>query len=202
MERQLIDFRSLRAVPLLPDEEGRGGLAAAGASAAALSLGQRLQRGPQLRQVLASAPSARGHLLVHRECLRPQNESLFEPSNVSLLFAQNEGECGKGDASRCGRSQGCCSDYCCDKKYADAFAKLPCDAESGLGNSFCQSMRLGDYCCPAKGGSPNASATCCDTNPNPPTQSPSVGDGRGAASMAAAALPALAVSALLGLILA
>jgi len=89
-----------------------------------------------------------------QECFRHHDKRMV---NRGLCFdevkdCQNAKECSKGYE--------CCGGTCCEEKYYQQFAKLPCISHLG-----CRDLGLGQFCCPGKNGSENV---CCDQDPNPP----------------------------------
>lgn len=119
-------------------------------------------------------------------CYPWKNDSLIEPKNRRRTCRQDD-DCEPGqecfrhhdkrmvnrglcfdevkncqNANECSKNYECCGGTCCEEKYYQEFAKLPCISHLG-----CRDLGLGQFCCPGKGGS--GESTCCDVDPNPPT---------------------------------
>ena len=62
-----------------------------------------------------------------------------------------------------GAQRECCNGYCCGKEFFDQLKQLPCVNHLG-----CKDLGYGNFCCPPKGNSTEAS-TCCNEDPNPTT---------------------------------
>jgi len=67
------------------------------------------------------------------------------------------------NANECSKGYQCCGGTCCEEKYYQEFAKLPCISDLG-----CRDLGLGNFCCPRNG----SDKVCCDTDPNPPSTTP------------------------------
>jgi hypothetical protein len=65
-------------------------------------------------------------------------------------------------SNECSKDYKCCGGTCCEDKYYEQFATLPCISDLG-----CQDLGLGHYCCPKN--RKNQYNKCCDVNPNPTT---------------------------------
>ena len=67
-----------------------------------------------------------------------------------------------------GPARSCCnSQWCCEDEYFSQLASLPCGNHEG-----CRDMGYGNFCCPPKGNSTEASK-CCNEDPNQTTTSTS-----------------------------
>jgi len=93
-----------------------------------------------------------------QECFRHHDKRMV---NRGLCFDEVK-DCQSAD--ECSKGYQCCGGTCCEEKYYQEFAKLPCISDLG-----CQDLGLGQYCCPPKGQGNNF---CCDINPNPPPTTP------------------------------
>jgi len=66
-----------------------------------------------------------------------------------------------------GAQRECCNgQYCCGQEFFDQLKQLPCVNHLG-----CKDLGYGNFCCPPKGNSTEAS-TCCNEDPNPPPPPP------------------------------
>jgi len=73
-------------------------------------------------------------------------------------------ENGRDDCKAAGAQRECCNgQYCCGQEFFDQLKQLPCVNHLG-----CKDLGYGNFCCPPKGNSTEAS-TCCNEDPNPTT---------------------------------
>jgi hypothetical protein len=76
-------------------------------------------------------------------------------------------ENGRDDCKAAGAQRECCNgQYCCGQEFFDQLKQLPCVNHLG-----CKDLGYGNFCCPPKGNSTEAS-TCCNEDPNPPPPPP------------------------------
>lgn len=91
-----------------------------------------------------------------QECFRHHDKRMV---NRGLCFDEVK-SC--NNANECSKGYQCCGGTCCEEKYYQEFAKLPCISDLG-----CRDLGLGQFCCPR-----NGDKVCCDEDPNPPPTTP------------------------------
>ena len=103
-----------------------------------------------------------GHWQAWEKNLSKFNLRNFPHSSIETLQSQNFPHVGQLVVA--GAQRECCNgQYCCGKEFFDQLKQLPCVNHLG-----CKDLGYGNFCCPPKGNSTEAS-TCCNEDPNPTT---------------------------------